>query len=143
MAETGSRAPMRAIHPLHAALLAAIVPLYLGAFLSDHAYSRTYQIQWSNFAAWLIAGAMVFTGVALLWALVDLVREGRRRGRPLVYFLLLAAIFVLGLLDSFIHTRDAWGVMPEGLILSSILAVLAVAATWIGFSGLRGEGRWT
>jgi uncharacterized membrane protein len=143
MAETGSRAPMRTIHPLHAALLAAIVPLYLGAFLSDHAYSRTYQIQWSNFAAWLIAGAMVFTGVALLWALVDLVREGRRRGRPLVYFLLLAAIFVLGLLDSFIHTRDAWGVMPEGLILSSILAVLAVAATWIGFSGLRGEGRWT
>lgn len=139
MAETGSRTSWT-IHPLHAALLAANVPLYLGAFLSDHAYSRSYQIQWSNFAAWLIAGAMVFTGMALLWALVDLVRKGRRRGRPLLYLLLLAAIFLLGLLNSFIHTRDAWGVMPEGLILSALLAVLAIAATWIGFSSLRTEG---
>jgi uncharacterized membrane protein len=142
MAETGSRTGWR-IHPLHAALLAAMVPLYLGAFLSDWAYARTYQIQWSNFAAWLIAGAMVFTGLSLLWAVVDLVRSARRRGRPLVYPLLLAAIFVLGLLDSFIHTRDAWGVMPEGLILSAVLAVLAIATTWIGFSGLRGEGSRT
>ena len=143
MAETGSPAPMRTIHPLHAALLAAIVPLNLGGFLSDLAYSRSYQIQWSNFAAWLIAGAMLFTGLALLWSLVDLVRSAPRRGRPLLYVLLLAAIFLLGLIDSFIHTRDAWGVMPEGLILSAILAVLAIAATWIGFSGLRGEGRRT
>lgn len=143
MAESASRAPMRTIHPLHAFFLAATFPLYLGGFLSDWAYCRSYQIQWSNFAAWLIAGAMVFTGLALLWALVDLIRSAPRRGRPAFYFLLLAAIFLIGLLDSFVHTRDAWGVMPEGPILSAVLAVLAVAAAWIGFSTLRAEGRRT
>src|SRR3712207_1485727 len=65
------------IHPFHAVLLAATVPLFLGGLLSDLAYASSYQIQWSNFAAWLIAGGMVFTGFALLWAFVELLRAGR------------------------------------------------------------------
>lgn len=128
------------IHPVHAVLLAATVPLLLGGLLSDVAYVSSYQIQWSNFAAWLIAGGMVFTGFALLWALVELLRAGQRGGRPLIYFLLLLAIFVFGLVNSFIHARDAWGTMPEGLILSAIVAVLTIAAAWIGFSSLRTGG---
>ena len=47
------------IHPLHAFLLAATVPLFLGALLSDAAYARTQEIQWTNFASWLIAGGLV------------------------------------------------------------------------------------
>ena len=58
--------------PLHALLLAGSVPLFLGALLSDIAYYNSYQIQWSNFAAWLIAGALVFCGLALLFALANL-----------------------------------------------------------------------
>lgn len=125
------------IHPLHAVLLASALPLFLGGLLSDWAYGSTYQIQWSNFAAWLIAGAMVFTGLSLLWGLIDLVRRGRRRGRTLVYFLVLLATFVLGLVNSFVHSRDAWGTMPDGLILSVIVTLLAGVAVWIGFSSLR------
>ena len=49
-------------------LLAFPLPLFIGALLSDWAYSATYQIQWINFASWLIAGALVFTGLALLWS---------------------------------------------------------------------------
>ena len=60
--------------PLHSILLAGAVPLFLGALLSDIAYGQTYQIQWANFASWLIAGALVFSGFALLFALVNLLR---------------------------------------------------------------------
>jgi uncharacterized membrane protein len=134
---TAPRTGPKAIHPFHAALLAATVPLFLGGLLSDLAYSNSYEIQWSNFAAWLIAGGMVFTGVALLWAFIELLRSHRRRGRPFLYFLLLLAVFVLGLLNSFQHARDAWAVMPAGLVLSAIVAVLAIIATWVGFSSLR------
>ena len=49
----------RALHPLHAILLAFPLPLFLGALLSDLAYSSTYEVQWTNFASWLIAGAML------------------------------------------------------------------------------------
>lgn len=137
MASIAPRTGPKAIHPVHAVLLAATVPLYLGGLLSDLAYSNSYEIQWSNFAAWLIAGAMVFTGVSLLWAFIELLRSHPRRGRPLLYFLLLLGVFVLGLLNSFQHARDAWAVMPAGLVLSAIVAVLAILATWVGFSSLR------
>jgi uncharacterized membrane protein len=137
VAATADLTPARALHPLHALLLASTVPLFLGGLLSNIAYASSYEVQWLNFAAWLIAGAMVFTGLALLWALIDLVRAHRRRGRPLVYFLLLLAMFVLGLVNSFVHAQDAWATMPSGLVLSAIAAVLTILATWIGFSSLR------
>src|SRR3546814_5562368 len=44
----------RALRPMHAILLAGTVPLFLGAMLSDIAYASSYQVQWTNFASWLI-----------------------------------------------------------------------------------------
>lgn len=123
--------------PLHAILLGGSVPLFLGALLSDIAYYQTYQSQWSNFAAWLLAGAEVFSGLALLFALVNLIRAKRKAGRPTLYFLLLLAAWVLGLINSFEHAKDAFAVMPSGLVLSIITAPLACIAAWIGLSNLR------
>ena len=135
-ASVGQEYPI-AIHPVHAVLLAAMFPLFLGGLLSDLAYSSSYEIQWSNFAAWLIAGAMLVTGFTLFWALIDLIRS-RRGGRPLIYFLALVSVFALGLINSFVHARDAWAVMPQGLLLSAIVTVLALIAIWLGFAGWRG-----
>lgn len=132
---------VRPIHPLLAVLLAGALPLFLGALLSDLAYAKTYEVQWNNFAQWLLAGAMVFTGLALLGSLIGLF--GRRGGggwRGLC-FLLLLAMFAVGLIDSLVHTRDAYGAMPLGAVLSGIVTLLAVAATWAGFSSLRGGAR--
>lgn len=137
MTAATAQVPKWTLHPLHAMFLAATLPLFLGGLLSDLAYANSYEIQWSNFAAWLVAGGMVFAGVALIWSLIDLLRSRARRGAPLVYFLLLLAIFVLGLINSFQHARDAWGIMPGGLVLSAIVTALTVLATWIGFSSLR------
>lgn len=126
--------------PLHTTLLAGTVPLFLGGLLSDIAYYQTFQIQWSNFAAWLIAGGLLFCGLALLFALVNLVRADHKAGRPVVYFLLLLVTWVLGLVNAFEHAKDAWAVMPSGLILSVIVTVLAGVATWTGLTSLRSGG---
>ena len=126
--------------PLHAMLLAGSVPLFLGALLSDIAYFNSYQIQWSNFAAWLIAGGLVFCGLALLFALVNLIRAERKGGRATLYFVLLLATWVLGLINAFEHAKDAWAVMPSGLVLSVIVTALATAAAWTGLSNLRSGG---
>jgi uncharacterized membrane protein len=117
---------------LHATLLAGGVPLFLGALLSDIAYAQTFQIQWANFASWLIAGALVFCGLALLFALVNLLRAPHKAGRPVVYVLLLLVTWVLGLIDAFQHAKDAYAMMPAGLVLSAIVTVLAILATWTG-----------
>ncbi|BBV97072.1 MULTISPECIES: DUF2231 domain-containing protein [Pseudomonas] len=126
--------------PLHALLLAGSAPLFLGALLSDIAYLNSYQIQWSNFAAWLIAGGLVFCGLALLFALANLIRAARKSGRPTLYFVLLLMTWVLGLINAFEHAKDAWAVMPSGLVLSAIVTVLAVIAAWTGLSNLRSGG---
>jgi len=123
--------------PLHATLLAGTVPLFLGALLSDIAYTQTYQIQWANFASWLIAGALVFAGFAFLFALVNLLRAEHKAGQPTRYVLLLLATWVLGLVNAFQHAKDAYASMPGGLILSAIVLLLTLAATW---TGLRSGG---
>ncbi|OIN46078.1 hypothetical protein BLL37_14475 [Pseudomonas azotoformans] len=123
--------------PLHATLLAGTVPLFLGVLLSDIAYTQTYQIQWANFASWLIAGALVFAGFAFLFALVNLLRAERKAGQPTRYVLLLLATWVLGLVNAFQHAKDAYASMPGGLILSAIVLLLTLAATW---TGLRAGG---
>jgi uncharacterized membrane protein len=129
------------LSPLHAVLLAGIVPLFLGVLLCDWAYGSTYEIQWKNFASWLLVGALVYGGVALLWSLIDLVRADRRGGRPLLYFLLLLAAWVLGFINALVHAKDAWASMPAALILSVIVALLAVAATVLGFTANRAGKR--
>lgn len=137
MTDAVDRGDRWTLHPAHAFLLAATVPLFLGALLSNIAYARSYQVQWTNFTSWLIVGGLVFCGFALLWAFIDLLRAPKRRGRPLVYLVLLVAVWGLGFINALVHAKDAWASMPSGLILSVIVAVLAVSATWIGFSSLR------
>jgi uncharacterized membrane protein len=129
------------IHPLFAFLLAGAVPLFLGALLSDLAYGSSAEIQWSNFAAWLIQGAMVFTGFALLWSLVALLRARPRRGWPLLCFVLLLAAFGLGIVDSFVHARDAFAIIPAAPILSGIVTAIVILAALVGFSTLRSRTR--
>ena len=126
--------------PLHALLLAGSVPMFLGALLSDIAYYNSYQIQWSNFAAWLIAGGLLFCGLALLFALVNLICADRKTGRPLMYFLLLLITWILGLVNAFEHAKDAWAIMPASLVLSIIVTLLISITAWIGLSGLRSGG---
>ena len=125
------------IHPLHAVLLAGTVPLFLGAALSDYAYSSTYEIQWNNFASWLITGGLLFAGIALLFAVIDLCRASRRAPGIFLYAAILLATWVIGFYNALMHARDAWASMPTGLVMSVIVAVLACLATWSGFHARR------
>lgn len=136
MAATHAPNHVRRLHPVHAVLLAGALPLFLGAFLADWAYSSTYEVQWTNFAAWLIAGGLVFVGAALVWAIIDALRGSpARKGTSWLGAGLLAATFALGFVNALVHAKDGWAAMPAGLILSLIVLVLALAAIWAGFSG--------
>lgn len=129
------------LHPVHGVLLAGIIPLFLGGLLSDIAYASSYQIQWSNFASWFVAGGLIFAGLTLLWAIINLIRADRRGGRLVLYTVLLLATWLLGFINSLIHAKDAWASMPTGLILSAIVVLLTCVSTWIGFAkfGVGGE----
>jgi len=134
---TPERPFRRPLHPAHAFLLAATVTLFLGALLSDLAYAMSHQVQWTNFASWLIAAGLLFGGLVLVFALLGLRHADRRGGRHLVYGLIVLAAWALGFINALMHAKDVWAVMPEGLILSAIVFLLACVAAWMGFSTLR------
>ncbi len=140
MAVAVERIHHRTLHPLHAFFLAATVPLLLGTLLADMAYGSTYDVQWTNFASWLNLGGLVFGGLTLLLALFGLRHPARRSGLYLVYAVLILAMWVLAFFNMLVHVKDAFAAMPAGLVLSVIVALLACAATWIGFSTLRTGG---
>lgn len=131
------RQAVTAVRPLPAVALVASFPLFLGALLSDYAYWSSHHIQWSNFASWLLAGALVFAAIALVLALVDAFRSGRGRRGGLGFVLAVAATWMLGFINALVHARDAWAAMPTGLVLSVIVVVLASVATWLCFPTFR------
>ena len=128
MVATVERRSAPAFHPLHAILLGGALFLFAGALLSDIAYARSYQIQWQNFASWLIAGGLVVAGAALVCALFGLAPSRRTRGTVL-HFVLLLGTWIVGFFNALMHARDAWASMPGGLVLSVITVVVAIAAT--------------
>lgn len=130
------------LHPLHAIFLAFPLPLFLSALLSDLAYASSAQVQWHNFASWLIAGGLLVGAFALLWAVIEVLsNRTTRKGRPLVYFASLLLMWILGFINALVHGKDAWATMPAGLYLSIVVTLLALVATWIGYSGLYHEER--
>ena len=126
-------------HPIATTILTGSVPLFLGALLCDWAYWRTEQVQWINFAAWLNAGAMVVAAVALVVAIISTLVFGSQHLRKWLSIGLLIATLVFGLLAALAHARDGWATMPDALVLSAIAFVLALAATWAGFSRKSGD----
>lgn len=118
------------LHPAHAILLAFLFPLFLGALLSDYAFKSSFDVQWGNFSSWLIAGALIPGGFVLLWAFIDALRH-----RTWIYFILVAATWLLGLVNAFVHARDNYATMPTGFVLSIIVTILALVTSWIGYSG--------
>ncbi|MBU1346349.1 MAG: hypothetical protein KKA16_05285 [Alphaproteobacteria bacterium] len=122
---------LRGVDALHAILLSFPIALFTAALVTDIAYLNTAQVQWTNFSAWLITGALFFGGLvaawALVWALLSL--KSPRMISRWVYFGLLAGMWVLGLINAFKHSQDAWSsVGAFGLFLSILCTILAMAA---------------
>lgn len=139
----------RLLHPLHATLLAFPIALFTCALASDITYLNSTEIQWTNFSQWLLAGGCLMGGLVLLWAIVLVMRTGKgtaghiSRTRAVVYLLLLATMWIAGLVNSFQHSRDGWSsVETTGLMLSILSTLTALAAGWVGYAGFRSEGAW-
>ena len=52
----------------------------------------------------------------------------------------LLIMWVAGFVNALVHAKDAWAIMPAAIYLSILTTLLALAAAWIGYSGLRTRG---
>ena len=107
---------------------------FVAALIFDVVYDSTAIVLWFKAAAWLIAVGLLF---AILPRLIDLVRvwfPGRRTRAPsaLAAFWLNLVAILAAICNAFVHSRDAYGVMPEGLWLSILTIACLVLAKVIG-----------
>ena len=128
-------APASRAHPLHVILAAFPIACFTGAFVTDLAYAQTYQMQWANFSVWLITAGVLMGLLAAIAGIADyaLHRRDRPRHSAMPHTLGNALALLLAVVNGFVHSRDAYtSVVPTGLILSGIVAVLVLISSWLG-----------
>lgn len=124
-----------AAHPLHTILAAYPIACFTGAFLADIVYAETADMQWANFSVWLITIGIAMGVLAAIAGIVAylIFRRGRLRRPAWPHTVGNALVLLLSIVNAFVHSRDAYtSVVPTGLILSGIVAVLVLATSWMG-----------
>ena len=99
---------------------------FVAALIADIVYYRTGEIMWMKGAAWLIAAGLVLAIIPRLINLVQVWFSGRNYvsgAQRLDFFVNLLAI-VAAIFNAFVHSRDAYAVMPEGMWLSVVTVIL-------------------
>ena len=102
---------------------------FVAALIFDIIYARSAVMLWDKAAAWLITFGLLFAVVPRLVNLVQVWITSRRiasRTDKLDFWLNLFAI-VAAIVNAFVHSRDAYAVVPAGVWLSACtVALLAI-----------------
>ena len=104
------------------------VPLgfFVAAWLFDIIYMKTFIILWSISASWLIAIGLV---IAILPRIISLIYMFRGSTAPeKTHFWLSLVAIILAIANAFIHSREAYAVVPTAAILSTLVVILLLLA---------------
>jgi uncharacterized membrane protein len=119
--------------PLHTMPAWFSVAYFAGALVTDLVYWQIPDVLWERFSIWLITAGLILSGLAAVAYVIDLA-GGRQIDRPAWPRLVGYAVAVLlSLLNAFVHSRDAYtAVVPTGLMLSGLVIVVLLLASWVG-----------
>jgi uncharacterized membrane protein len=103
---------------------------FVAALIFDVVYVGSANVLWAKAAAWLITLGLL---IAVIPRVINLVqvwitsRHATLRAERLDFWLNLVAI-VLAIVNAFVHTRDAYAIVPAGAWLSAgTVLLLAIA----------------
>ncbi|WP_437613129.1 DUF2231 domain-containing protein [Erwinia sp. V71] len=103
---------------------------FVAAWIFDIIYMKTFVILWTLAASWLIAIGLV---IAIIPRLINLVQVWTGSHSPQgsavkVHFWLNFLAIVLAIVNAFVHSRDAYAVVPLGVTLSTLVVILLLLA---------------
>jgi uncharacterized membrane protein len=100
--------------------------LFVGALIFDILYAVTDNVLWAKGAAWLVLGGLFFAIVPRLINLGHMwipPRHAVTRIEKVDFWLNLLGI-ASAIVNAFIHSRDAYAIVPLNVILSTITVAL-------------------
>jgi uncharacterized membrane protein len=127
---------------LYATLAGITFACLWGTVLTDVVYWQTAAMQWSNFSAWLLTVGLFVAVPAVILGLIDLLdRRVRAISAAWIHGLAAGLALPLSIVNAFVHTQDAYSsVVPDGLTLSAIVAVIILISAVSGWSLLYRHG---
>lgn len=106
---------------------------FVGAMIFDLITLYSPEVLWQKSASWLITIGLLFAVIPRLINLVDVCRGPRRSAfsadRLGFWFNLLAIIAAI--VNAFVHSRDAYAIVPENAMLSVITVIFLVIAVLV------------
>ena len=106
---------------------------FVGALIFDVVYANSADVMWFKSAAWLITLGLLF---AVIPRLINLFRVWFSHVRPSTAHSKVAFfLYVLGvaaaIVNAFVHSRDAYAVIPQGMWLSILTVALLIVGNVI------------
>ncbi|WP_158781393.1 DUF2231 domain-containing protein [Pantoea sp. BAV 3049] len=112
-------------------LLHPVTPgFFAGAWLFDIIYVYSMEPLWTRAASWLIALGLV---ISILPRLINLAQVWVGVSYPVhsaqkIHFWAYFVAILLEIFNAFIHSRDAYAVVPAGVILSTVAVIVILFA---------------
>lgn len=103
---------------------------FVGGLIFDIVYAQTAVLLWGKAAAWLITLALFIAVIPRLINLFQVWITSRQlaTGTDRIAFLLNLLAIVAAIFNAFVHSRDAYAVVPLGMWLSAAtVALLALS----------------
>ncbi|WP_435930282.1 DUF2231 domain-containing protein [Dryocola sp. BD613] len=120
---TGRPAPVVALYEL---LNPVPLGFFVAAWIFDILYMKTFSQMWNDAANWLIViGLLIAIIPRIINAVFVWTGPTYPQGSPVkIHFWLSLLAIVLAVFNAFIHSRDAYAVVPMGVILSTLVVIL-------------------
>src|SRR5688572_1913598 len=122
-------------HPIHPMLVPFPIGFLVGAWLSDVAYWRTGDPFFATASAWLLGLAILFAAMAAVAGLTDFLGDERIRALRAAWRHMVGNVsaVILSIVNFVIRLDDPAGaVVPTGLALSTLVALILVYTGWQG-----------
>ncbi len=115
---------------------------FVAALVFDITYARTAVVLWGKAAGWLIVIGLLAAVIPRLINLAKVWITGHARSMPgdrIDFWLNLFAI-VAAIINAFVHSRDAYAVVPMGMWLSALtVALLGIGRILVAIERNRRE----
>jgi uncharacterized membrane protein len=122
----------QAVKLFYRLLIPVALTCFVATIFTDWAYTASATIQFSNMSAWLLLAGLVAAGLAIALLGLSAMDGWLDRTRLLFAGAMFLTGFVVEVINFMIHSRDGWTtVVPTGLMLSIVGALLFLTAAWV------------